>query len=158
MENLVIEIRQIIASARTHVARSINHALTVTYWHIGRAIIEEEQRGNERAVYGKQLVKELSAQLSEEFGEGYSSTNLWLMRQFYTTFPILHSLSGELTWTHYKFLIRLEDPDKRAFFIAETAKNAWSVRQMERQIPIAPAHRATTAGGSSERMGAVQYG
>lgn len=134
MENLISEIRQIITAAREHAVRSVNHSLTVTYWHIGRVIIEEEQRGNERAGYGKQLVKALSAHLTSEFGEGYSSTNLWLMRQFYVTFPILHALSGELSWTHYKILVRLEDPDKRAFFMAEATKNAWSVRQLERQI------------------------
>jgi len=134
MENILVEIRQIIASARVHVARSVNHTLTVMYWHIGQVIVEEEQRGNERAEYGKELVKGLSVHLTAEFGTGYSSTNLWLMRQLYVTFPILHALSGELTWTHYKLLVRLDDPDKRAFFIAEATKNAWSVRQLERQI------------------------
>jgi len=134
MENLLFEIRKIIAAAREQAIRSVNHALTVTYWHIGQAIVEEEQRGNERADYGKQLVKMLSHHLTNEFGDGYSSTNLWLMRQLYLTFPILHALSGELSWTHYKVLVRLDDPDKRTFFMAEATKNAWSVRQLERQI------------------------
>ena len=75
----------------------MNHELTIAYWHIAQRIVEEEQGGKERANYGKQLVKDLSVHLMSEFGEGFSSTNLWLMRQFYTTFPILHSLSGELT-------------------------------------------------------------
>jgi DUF1016 N-terminal domain len=110
------DIRQIIAEARLHTSRSINHALMLMYWQIGRVIIEEEQRGEGRADYGKKLVKELSLTLSSEYGPGYSSTNLWLMRQFYQAFPILHALRGELSWTHYKVLLRLHESDKRDFY------------------------------------------
>lgn len=134
MQELLIDIRQIISNARERVNRSINSERTVAYWHIGKRIIEEEQKGKMRADYGKNLVKELSVHLTIEFGDGFSSTNLWLMRQLYQTFPILHSLSGELSWTHYKVLVRVDDPDKRAFYITETVKNAWVVRQLERQI------------------------
>lgn len=134
MQLLLNNIREIIAQARERVARSVNHELTLAYWHIGKVILEEEQKGKERAEYGKYLVKELSISLMSEYGNGFSTTNLWLMRQFYSTFPILHSLSGELTWTHYKILIRIEDRHKRDFFIEESTKNAWTVRQMERQI------------------------
>lgn len=134
MQNILNDIRDIIAQARARVARSINHELTLAYWHIGRRIVEEEQQGKLRADYGKQLVKDLSSTLATEFGSGFSAPNLWLMRQFYLTFPILYAVSRELTWTHYRALIRLEDPSKREFYIAEATKNAWSVRQMERQI------------------------
>jgi predicted nuclease of restriction endonuclease-like (RecB) superfamily len=134
MQHLLDDIRGIIAQARERVARSVNHELTVTYWHIGRRLVEEEQGGKERADYGKRLVAELAAHLTEDFGSGFSANNLWLMRQFYLTFPILHAVSGELTWTHYKLLVRLDAPEKREFYIAESVKNAWSVRQMERQI------------------------
>ncbi|MDO8366251.1 MAG: DUF1016 N-terminal domain-containing protein [Saprospiraceae bacterium] len=134
MQNILNDIRDIIAQARERVARSINHELTLAYWHIGRRIVEEEQQGKLRADYGKQLVKDLSAQLQKEFGSGFSANNIWYMRQFYTAFPILHSLRGELTWTHYKLLVKVNDLFKREFYIAEATKNAWSVRQMERQI------------------------
>jgi predicted nuclease of restriction endonuclease-like (RecB) superfamily len=134
MSNFLTDIRQIIQEARTQAVRSVNHALTLMYWHIGQRIVEEEQQGKERADYGKQLVKLLSQDLQKEFGDGFSSTNIWLMRQLYATFPILHSLSGELTWTHYKHLIRLEDADKRTFYMAEAVKNTWTVRDLERQI------------------------
>lgn len=134
MQHLLSDIRDIIAQARERVARSINHELTVAYWHIGRRIVKEEQQGRERADYGKYLVKELSSTLATEFGSGFSAPNLWFMRQFYLTFPILYAVSRELTWTHYRALIRLDDPSKRDFYIAETTKNGWSVRQMERQI------------------------
>jgi predicted nuclease of restriction endonuclease-like (RecB) superfamily len=134
MQNILTEIRQIMAEARGRVARSVNHELTVTYWHIGRVIVEEEQQGRERADYGKQLVKDLSVHLQAEYGNGFSAPNLWLMRQFHLAFPILYAVSRELTWTHYRALMRLDDPTKREFYIAEAAKNTWSVRQMERQI------------------------
>lgn len=134
MHALLEDIRSIIAQARERVARSVNHELTLAYWHIGHRLVEEEQAGQERAEYGRRQIAELSSHLTREFGTGFSANNLWLMRQLYLTFPILHSLNGELTWTHYKFLVRLDDPDKRAFYIAEAVKNAWSVRQMERQI------------------------
>lgn len=104
------------------------------YWHIGRLIVEDEQNGNVRATYGKALIKNLSVMLVAEYGENFSSRNLQLSRQFYQTFPIVNSLSSQLTWTHYKALIRINAPDKRAFYGAETEKNAWTVRQMERQI------------------------
>ena len=134
MHALLADIRHIIAQARERVARSVNHERTVTYWHIGRRLVEEEQSGNLRADYGKRLISDLGVNLTKEFGDGFSATNLWLMRQFYQTFPILHSVSGELSWTHYKVLIRLSDVDKRTFYITQAIKNAWVVRDLERQI------------------------
>lgn len=129
MHALLEDIRSIIAQARERVARSVHHELTLAYWHIGHRLVEEEQQGKERADYGKRLVEDMSVHLRTEFGSGFSPQNLWFMRQFYLTFPILSAVSRELTWTHYKALVRLDDPDKRAFYIAEAVKNAWSVRQ-----------------------------
>lgn len=134
MNQLVEDIRQIIGQSRESAARSVNHALTLMYWHVGRLIVEEEQKGEVRATYGKALIKNLSTQLVAEYGENFSSRNLHLSRQFYQTFPIVNSVSSQLTWTHYKSLIRLDEPLKRAFYQAEVEKNAWTVRQMERQI------------------------
>ena len=134
MQILLNDIRNIIAQARERAVRSVNHELTIAYWHIGHRLVEEEQQGKERADYGKRLVEEISTHLTIEFGSGFSPQNLWFMRQFYLSFPILSALRRELTWTHYKALLRLDDPAKREFYIAEAVKNAWSVRQMERQI------------------------
>ena len=134
MQTLLTDIREIISLSRGRIARSINHERTVTFWHIGQRIVEEEQNGALRADYGKNLVKELADYLTKEFGEGFSSTNLWMMRQLYQTFPILHSMSGELSWTHYRTLLKISDSDKRAFYIAEAIKNAWVVRDLDRQI------------------------
>jgi predicted nuclease of restriction endonuclease-like (RecB) superfamily len=134
MDQLVSEIRQIIHQSRESAARSINHALALMYWHIGRVIVEDEQQGQDRATYGKGLIRTLSSQLVTEYGENFSSRNLQLSRQFYLTYPIVNSVSSQLTWTHYKVLMRLEDASKRAFYMGETDKNAWTVRQLERQI------------------------
>lgn len=134
LETVLSAIRQIIADAQTSAARSVNHALTLMYWHIGRVIVEDEQQGQARADYGKALILNLSAQLVADYGDNFSGRNLQLSRQLYLTFPIVNALSSQLTWTHYKALMRIDDTHKRDFYEAETRKNAWSVRQMERQI------------------------
>lgn len=134
MEQRLAEIRQIITEAKERAVRSVNHALTVMYWQIGRVIVEEEQQGAERAGYRQYLLKSLSEQLVTEFGDGFSRRQLELFRQFYLTYPIANAVRSQLTWTHYKLLIRIDEEDKRAFYQAEAEKNAWSVRQLERQI------------------------
>jgi predicted nuclease of restriction endonuclease-like (RecB) superfamily len=134
MQQILSDIRQIIEDTRNRVARSINHERTVAYWHIGRRIIEEEQDGLVRAKYGKKLIPLLATHLTIEYGEGFSANNLWRMKDLYIVFPILDALRQELTWTHYRTLVKIDNADKRAFFIAESIKNAWNVRQMERQI------------------------
>ncbi|GAB4046021.1 DUF1016 N-terminal domain-containing protein [Spirosoma litoris] len=99
MDQLVSEVRQIIHQSKDSAARSINHALALMYWHIGRVIVEDEQQGQDRGTYGKGLIKNLSSQLVTEYGENFSSRNLQLSRQFYLTYLIVNSLSSQLTWT-----------------------------------------------------------
>ncbi len=108
--------------------------MVTAYWEIGRAIAEEELRGVTRAEYGKQVVAALSERLSEEFGKGFDRSNLWHMRTFYVMFPIPDALRRELTWTHYRLLLRVENPDARAFYEAESVAARWSTRELERQI------------------------
>ena len=127
MERLLKDIRQIIEQGRTLAVRSVNQSLTLMYWNIGRVILEEEQNGKERAGYKDYLLKKLSEKLVLEYGEGFSRRQLELFRQLYSTFPIANALSSQLTWTHYKSLVRIDDVHKRDFYIAETTKNAWSV-------------------------------
>lgn len=102
--------------------------------HIGKRIFEEEQQGQERADYGAYLIKSLAQQLQPEFDSGFSARQLERYRQFYRTFPIAAALRTQLNWTQYKSLISINDPDKREFYIAESIKNHWSSRQLERQI------------------------
>ncbi len=134
MQLILTEIRNIIAEARERVARSVNFELVVMYWNIGKVIFEEEQKGESRANYKSYLLQGLSENLTKEFGDGFSKRQLELNRQLYLTFPIANALSSQLTWTHYKHLIRIDDDHKRQFYIAEATKNSWSVRQLERQV------------------------
>jgi predicted nuclease of restriction endonuclease-like (RecB) superfamily len=134
MEAILNVIHQIIAQARGRVATAVNHERTLMYWEIGQVIVEEEQHGAERAGYKAYLLKNLSKKLVTAYGEGYSRRQLELFRQLYLVFPIANALRSQLSWTHYKSLVRVNDPEKREFYIAEAIKNTWPVRQMERQI------------------------
>lgn len=133
-QNLIHEIKSLIATAKEGAVRSVDHHRTVMYWHIGERIFNEKQQGKDRADYGNYLIKYLSEQLEPEYESGFSYRQLELMRQFYRTFPIANSLRSQLSWTHYRLLLRIDNEDKREYYIAETSKNNWSVRQMERQI------------------------
>jgi predicted nuclease of restriction endonuclease-like (RecB) superfamily len=103
-------------------------------------IVKEEQKGKERAKYGVFLIRNLSLRLTEEFGKGYTETNLKYFRQFYMTFPavsfvkIRHALRDELTWTHYRLLMRVEKPEARAWYLNEAAEQNWNTRVLDRQI------------------------
>ncbi len=131
---LYSNIKQIIEEARNTSYRAANFAMVQAYWHIGKLIVKEEQRGKERAEYGKELIEKLSEKLSLEYGKGFNSSNLWYMRQFYSTFKKLHALRGELSWTHYRLLLKVEREDARSFYIQESIESNWSTRTLERQI------------------------
>lgn len=133
-QNIIVEIKNIIHDARENAIRKVDFERTLMYWHIGRKIFEEEQQGKDRADYGKYLIEAIAAELESEFGSGFSKRYLELMRQFYRFFPIANTLCSQLSWGQYKLLIRIDNQDKRDFYIAETVKNNWTVRQLERQI------------------------
>ncbi|MEW5895657.1 MAG: PDDEXK nuclease domain-containing protein [Candidatus Omnitrophota bacterium] len=126
-------IRAIIENARNNIVRAVNTEMVLAYWHIGKEIIEEEQKGKRRAAYGKQVLENLSQKLSEEFGKGFDVKNLWNMRLFYQTYPILDALRRELSWTHYRILMRVDKPEAREFYETECVANNWSARELERQ-------------------------
>jgi len=134
IEQLYARIRAVLSEARGRALRAINSAMVIAYWEIGRAIIEEEQHGVSRAKYGKRLLEELSRRLTPEFGGGFDFTNLWRMRTFYVTYPILDALRQELSWTHYRLLLRVEKPEARAFYEQEAINAGWSTRELDRQI------------------------
>jgi predicted nuclease of restriction endonuclease-like (RecB) superfamily len=164
-------IRQILESARTGVARTVNTTQVMANWLIGREILQEEQHGKRRAGYGERLLESLAKQLSKEYGPGYSARNLRFIRQFYLEYPDLlpsdairyavrtestpalsrpsfstnwHAprteswqpgrLSPNLSWTHYRALLRVEDARPRSFYEIEAIRNNWSARELERQI------------------------
>jgi predicted nuclease of restriction endonuclease-like (RecB) superfamily len=112
----------------------VNAVLIETYWHIGKTIIEDEQNGKERADYGKSILKNLAQQLTLEFGKGFDYTNLTNMRKFYLAFPIIDTLRQELSWSHYRLLSRIDNNDKRQYYLTESVANNWNSRTLQRQI------------------------
>jgi predicted nuclease of restriction endonuclease-like (RecB) superfamily len=164
------DIRDVLEAARAGAYRAVNTAMVQSYWHVGRLIVEHEQKGKKRAEYGMEVVSELSKRLTEEFGKGFTETNIKYMRLFFLAFPIRHALrdeseaeaskgkvnaprsqslvpiphavraeSGpglrpELSWTHYRMLIGVENAEAREWYMHEAADEHWSTRQLERQI------------------------
>ena len=159
-EGLFARISEILEAARGRVIRSVNQATVTAYWLIGREIVQAIQEGEVRAAYGKSLIEELSTRLTEHYGKGFSTTNLWYFRQFYLayserivhpaggeskpeqTVPILHPAGGEsfqsfhpsLSWSHYRALMRVDNPNARIFYEMEAVRSNWSRRDLERQI------------------------
>jgi len=133
-KELLSQIQGIIASARDKAIRSVDTERVMMYWQIGRVIFEEEQQGEDRAAYGVYLIKTISQEFQPTFGSGFSVRQLEMCRQFYRLFPIANALRSQLSWTHYRTIIRIDNEDKREFYIAESTKNNWSARQLERQI------------------------
>jgi len=124
-------IRDALAEARTRVAVAVNVAMVSAYWEIGRQITEAI---GERAEYGRKLLMYLSERLTAEFGQGFTVRNLQQMRKFYTTFPIAHALRAQLTWTHYRMLMRIDNTARREYYANECVESGWTSRQLERQI------------------------
>ncbi|QKJ61703.1 YhcG family protein [Flavobacterium sp. M31R6] len=133
-QSIIPDIKAIIANAKDKAVRAVDNERTIMYWHIGRRIFEEEQQGKDRADYGAYLIKFLSKQLQPDYGSGFSVRQLERYRQFYRTYPIASALRTQLSWTQYKLLISIDNQDKRDFYSAESVKNNWTSRQLERQI------------------------
>ena len=157
--NIYNDIKLILEQARTTAVRAVNFSMVVAYWKIGERIVEEELKGKKRAQYGERLIEELSIKLTTDFGKGFTSTNIKYMRLFYIAFPIRHSLRDkllishslrdqsfskkqqmwgalrqELSWTHYRLLLGVENTEARKYYMNEAADNNWSTRLLERQI------------------------
>ena len=128
------DIRNILVDGRKKAYSAINFAMVDAYWLIGRRIVEEEQNGKERAQYGSYLTKELSKQLTTEFGKGFDEREIRRIRQFYIVFPIRDSLRPELSWSHYRFLMRVESKSAREFYLNESVEQMWSTRTLDRNV------------------------
>ena len=134
-ENILLkDIKAILEHARLQVKQIVNSAMVQAYWKIGQLIVENEQQGNQRAEYGKSVLQDLSKQLSAEYGKGFEERNLRNMRKFYQLFPIWHALRTELSWTHYRALIRVDNERARIWYMQEAQQQSWSARALERQI------------------------
>ncbi|OGQ23541.1 MAG: hypothetical protein A3I05_08760 [Deltaproteobacteria bacterium RIFCSPLOWO2_02_FULL_44_10] len=155
-QNFYSQVKDIILQARGNAYRSVNFIMVEAYWNVGRLIVEEEQKGKKRADYGEHLILSLAEKLTREFGEGYSLTNLKYFRQFYLAFQKGHAVRGqsesrqkshalrdqlvpfglrpELSWTHYRLLLKVEKETARQYYLEEAVAGNWSTRQLERQI------------------------
>ena len=135
--NYINEIKKILKNARQKAYIAVNSAMVEAYWEIGRRIVEEEQNGKERAEYGKEILQNLSKELTEEFGKGYSYRTLREIRQFYLMFSDFEkwrTVSAKLTWSHFQKVLRVSDKKARIFYLTEAAENMWSVRTLDRNI------------------------
>ena len=136
-KNYINEIKTILKNARQKAYTAVNSAMVEAYWEIGRRIVEEEQNGKERAEYGKEILQNLSKELTEEFGKGYSYRTLREIRQFYLMFSDFEkwrTVSAKLTWSHFQKVLRVSDEKARIFYLTEAAENMWSVRTLDRNI------------------------
>ena len=164
VEGLFHRVIAILEQARSHAARSVNREMVVGYWLVGREIVEDEQKGRHRASYGEAVIATLAERLTRDVGRGFDERNLWYMRSFYLAFPILNaprsqspipekrarrespmphlahrgppSLRPELSWTHYRQLLGVENARAREWYMHEAADQRWSTRQLDRQISV----------------------
>ncbi len=148
--SLFSRIVEIISTAQTNVVRTVNTEMVLAYWCIGKEIVEEEQLGSERAEYGERVIDTLSQKLTRALGRGYSSTNLRYFRQFFLAYPIRHMASGtlveneiksetpsfsvDLSWSHYRILMKIDNRLVRSFYEVEAVKNSWRKDELQRQI------------------------
>ena len=137
--SLYYKIASIFEESRKFVATTVNTAMVQTYFEIGKLIVEEEQHGNVRAEYGKETLKNLSIKLTANYGKGFSVTNLKQMRDFYLTYQIRQTVSDQFTlsYSHYLFLMRIDNPEERKFYEIESSQNNWSLRELKRQFDSA---------------------
>ena len=133
--NLLYEnISDIIKKTQSDVRKTVNSAMVIAYWNIGKIIVEDELQGKNRADYGKGILKDLSTKLTIEYGNSFNHRNLQYMKKFYELFQNMNSLSSQLSWTHYRHLLKVADKNARVWYTKEAAKENWSTRALERQI------------------------
>ena len=126
-ENTYLSIRGYVIDAQRQIYSAVNAAMVTAYWNIGKTICDV-CGDNDRAAYGKQILKYVSGHLTSEFEKGFDESNLRNMRRFYLTFPIRDALRHELSWTHYRLLMRVENEKAREFYLEESVKSGWSSR------------------------------
>lgn len=138
---LIAEIEQTVAEGRKKAVAAIDQTMVVTYWNVGRHIVQFEQNGKERAEYGSKLLHNLSQDLTARLGSGYNHSNINYMRMFFLEFPILGTLSPKLSWHHFVEVLKISDPLERSFFLKQTEIEGWGVRELKRQKKSLLFHR-----------------
>ena len=150
-QEMMEQIREIMSASRYQAAQQVNNTLLTAYWNIGRVIVEHEQNSDKRAAYGQETLRQISRQMSKEFGKGFSISNLQFMRRFYQTYQIQQTLSVKLSWSHYCELLILSDPDRRSFYERECERSGWSVRELKRQISTSLFERLLLSNGKANK-------
>ena len=153
---LVSQIGELIAEARKRVAVQVNTTLLATYWHIGQLIVDYEQNSQHRAEYGKQTLREVSRQLTREYGKGFSRSNLQWMRLLYIKYPNCQTLSSKLSWSHYCELLSISDDQRRSFYEKECEKAGWSLRELKRQVDSSLFERLLLSNGDANKQKVMQ--
>ena len=150
-KEIIEDIKEIIVSSRQKVAYEVNNTMLLAYWNVGKIIVENEQNGNIKAEYGKQVMKELSKELRKIIGSGISVSKLFNMRRFYITYPKFQTLSGKLSWSHYCELLSIEKEEERKFYEKECVNSNWSVRELKRQIDTSLFERLLLSEGKNNK-------
>lgn len=150
-KKMLEDIETIIKLSREKVTHEINSTMVAAYWQVGKVIVENEQNGNIKAEYGKEVIKELSKELRTTLGSGFSISNLFNMRKFYLTYSKFQTLSGKLSWSHYCELISIENDDERNFYEKECINSRWSVRELKRQIETSLFERLLLSDGKNNK-------
>ena len=148
-ERVYVSVRETLESARGKVERAVNSAMVEAYWEIGRQIVEAT---GERAEYGKHLLQYLSERLTVEYGNQCSVRNLRYMAQFYRAFPIVNALRSQLSWTHYRGLMRIPDQEQREFYMNAAADERWTSRQLDHQIATFYRERLLSSQGEKREL------
>lgn len=151
VNNIYNEIYKIVVENKNKMCYQINNTLVNTYFMIGKIIVENEQNGNIRAEYGKEVLKELSKKLTNKFGTGFSLSGLYNMRLFYNKYKKSQPLVGKLSWSHYCYLIYIEDDDERNFYEKECINSKWSKRELKRQIDSSLFQRLLLSKGNNNK-------
>lgn len=140
-KDLLMHVGEALESGRSRAAAAVNAEIVMTYWDIGRQIVEFEQGGSAKAEYGSELISRLSRDLTEMFGKGFSHSNLVYMRKLYLSYQKSQTLSNFLSWSHYIELLKIDDPLERSFYEKEAEKEHWGVRELKRQMKSMLFHR-----------------
>lgn len=157
IDNMYNQISNIIVNNKNRIIYQINNALVENNFMIGKIIVENEQNGNIRAEYGKDILNKLSKKLTNRFGNGYSVSGLYNMRLFYTRYKNFQPLAGNLSWSHYCYLIYIEDDDERKFYETECINEKWSKRELKRQIDSSLFQRLLLSNGKANKKRYLNY-
>ncbi|MBE9469242.1 MAG: DUF1016 family protein [Bacteroidetes bacterium] len=156
-KSLIDSIKTIVLESRKKIVRTVNYQLIETYWNIGREIVDNERSKGIDSKSARQQILQLSKELTQELGKGFSRSNLFNMRKLYLTYTNVQTLSGQLSWSHICELLTIEDENKRAFYEKESSNSNWSFRELKRQINSSLYERLLLSSGKVNKKKVIEY-